>query len=382
LLEREKSSYLTARLSEALGKLEFTDKSLSAFKTSDHSKWTALLTDKDTKLSDLEQEVVTLKYQRSQMQEAGRQAAAGKTALQDLRAEFEQFKEKNLEQSKSKAKAGLGKLDACKSVEEARALGGALLKEIDALAAAQDILGRSNARLLKQGREKEEMNRSSMTEVIRLKQLVERGKDENEALARQLKEAEQVVVAARLAGATSKKIEDALATNTREAADAEARFREELGKERSERAKVEGNLEETRLRMGGSGKAMGETKLRVEELTVKNADLMSNNGKLSDQVKVLGAENAKFKGSGGGEGGGGGLTGFSVEHLELQVKTMRNKIMCNVCNEREKQVMLTRCCHTFCKPCIDERIAGRGRNCPSCNDKFDKKEVTRVFFTG
>ena len=255
-----------------------------------------------------------------------------------------------------------------------------LFEEMDRLTASADILGKSNSRLQKQGHEKDEMNNSTMTEVMRLKQLEQVGKTEKDKMELKMKEADQVVVAARLAGANAKKIEEALAAERREREAERKGLMEEFRKVSEDKLRLEGTVQEMQGVEGGGAKGREDLKVRLDEMTEKVGELKRVNGEYKDQSKLMGAENEKMKGM--VDGSKGGSSGYTVEQLELQIKTYKNKIMCNVCNEREKQVMLTRCCHTFCKPCIDQRIEGRGRNCPSCNDKFDKKEVTRMFLTG
>jgi E3 ubiquitin-protein ligase BRE1 len=120
---------------------------------------------------------------------------------------------------------------------------------------------------------------------------------------------------------------------------------------------------------------VGDLKAKVDELQESLAAESSSRGKLQDTVRVL------EKTAAGAPSGGGGKSGFSVEQLELQVNSLRNKVMCNVCNVREKEVMITRCGHTFCKACIDERITSRARQCPSCNDKFAATEVAKIWLT-
>jgi E3 ubiquitin-protein ligase BRE1 len=379
---KEKEQYLIERLGDTIGKLEFTEKSLSAIKNSDNAKWCALLGSKDTKIADYEQEIVTLKYRLNQSTELKRQADQAQDAMKDLRNEYEKFREGKIDATKKKSKEGAAKLDKCKSLDEAKALASNFLKEIDSLAASQETLSKSNARLQKQSHEKEEMNNSSMTNVMRLKQLVEVEKESVTAMALQIKEGEQVVLAARLAGTNVKKIEEALATKIREAAATESKLRDETAAVRVEKAAIEGALEEIRLKMSGSAKASEEMKALLDEMTDKVGELSSAKGNLEDELKVKAGEVEKLRASASGMGKAGGAGAYSAELLEVQIKNLRNKVMCNVCNEREKQVMLTRCCHTFCKECIDERIKGRGRNCPSCNDKFDAKEVSRIFLTG
>lgn len=65
-------------------------------------------------------------------------------------------------------------------------------------------------------------------------------------------------------------------------------------------------------------------------------------------------------------------------HEELQAyKTMMN---CQVCMERQKSVVITRCFHMFCKECIDLRIETRARKCPGCALPFSEKDVSNIYF--
>lgn len=65
-------------------------------------------------------------------------------------------------------------------------------------------------------------------------------------------------------------------------------------------------------------------------------------------------------------------------HEELQAyKTMMN---CQVCMERQKSVVITRCFHMFCKECIDLRIETRARKCPGCALPFAEKDVSNIYF--
>lgn len=64
---------------------------------------------------------------------------------------------------------------------------------------------------------------------------------------------------------------------------------------------------------------------------------------------------------------------------QVRIKTLEAKIQCSVCLEREKSVVIARCYHAFCKPCIDNVIASRNRKCPACGKPFGASEVHPVF---
>ncbi len=51
---------------------------------------------------------------------------------------------------------------------------------------------------------------------------------------------------------------------------------------------------------------------------------------------------------------------------------MRRLLNCNVCHERRKNRIITKCCHVFCDVCIDRTLTARNRKCPGCGIVFAK----------
>jgi E3 ubiquitin-protein ligase BRE1 len=72
-------------------------------------------------------------------------------------------------------------------------------------------------------------------------------------------------------------------------------------------------------------------------------------------------------------GGGGG----DAEELEA----MRTLLRCNVCHERQKDVIITKCWHIFCSHCIRKNLETRNRKCPGCGAAFGQHDVKQFFFT-
>ena len=67
------------------------------------------------------------------------------------------------------------------------------------------------------------------------------------------------------------------------------------------------------------------------------------------------------------------------ESLKEQLQMYRQLLKCSSCNLNDKQVVLTRCYHVFCKDCIDLRINTRQRKCPSCGDSFGVNDVHQLY---
>ena len=77
--------------------------------------------------------------------------------------------------------------------------------------------------------------------------------------------------------------------------------------------------------------------------------------------------------------GGAIVAGFTAEQLHTQVKHLQSRVMCPVCNARDKKCILLRCRHMFCKNCVDETIKNRSRKCPACGIRFDTKDVGDIW---
>jgi len=57
-------------------------------------------------------------------------------------------------------------------------------------------------------------------------------------------------------------------------------------------------------------------------------------------------------------------TAEAVQELELELSQVRKQLKCSVCCERQKNVIIKKCWHMFCKQCVDRVIEARSRKCP------------------
>jgi len=70
---------------------------------------------------------------------------------------------------------------------------------------------------------------------------------------------------------------------------------------------------------------------------------------------------------------------FTTKQLTTQVDHLKSRLACPVCNTRDKQVILLRCRHMFCRQCVDKNIKNRSRKCPACAQRFDIKDVGDIW---
>lgn len=104
--------------------------------------------------------------------------------------------------------------------------------------------------------------------------------------------------------------------------------------------------------------SVGTMKNRCEELATESTKLQEEKRKLAESLAVAQRESAEAanKLAAIRESGGVGTSGFTAEQLEKQAKVLKSRLTCPVCNVRDKQVILLRCRHMFCRNCVDENV--------------------------
>ncbi|KAF7844930.1 E3 ubiquitin-protein ligase BRE1-like 1 isoform X1 [Senna tora] len=68
-----------------------------------------------------------------------------------------------------------------------------------------------------------------------------------------------------------------------------------------------------------------------------------------------------------------------IEKLQQELAEYREIIKCSVCQERTKEVVITKCYHLLCNPCIQKVIESRHRKCPLCTASFGPNDVKPIY---
>ncbi len=68
-----------------------------------------------------------------------------------------------------------------------------------------------------------------------------------------------------------------------------------------------------------------------------------------------------------------------VKDLEEEVEIYKKLMKCNSCHTRDKNAVILKCMHCFCKQCLDIRLETRQRKCPNCGDPFGANDVKQIY---
>ncbi|XP_073313890.1 E3 ubiquitin-protein ligase BRE1-like 1 [Primulina huaijiensis] len=67
------------------------------------------------------------------------------------------------------------------------------------------------------------------------------------------------------------------------------------------------------------------------------------------------------------------------EKLQQELREYMDILKCGICLDRRKEVVITKCYHLFCNPCLQRIIETRHRKCPVCAASFGANDVKPVY---
>lgn len=426
----EKSNRIKEEWSTALANAEMSKKTMEDLQAKHLKRW-AELAEEHPDIGPAEEggessgvskaeEIVALQHRLTQALENVRQAESTRKTLNEavalnesLQAKAEEFKskcaaleaEKGSEQEDNNKNNGEGadgsdgKEKAEKSDRSAEKLQRdykRARKELAAVTASKeaakaklerserekDSLNQANCRLLRQSAEKDEINAKSLSTILHLKQLTEQISKEKDNLEQQVKSAEQLALAARLASNARDRVAEEFEKERKVLEDQVKHWEQRCTDLAHEKALAEGKLTQEKARMSKLIGDAQKAKERCDELTSESTKLQEEKQKMMESLAVAQREAtdaAKFTQQLAESQGGGMVAGFTAEQLSTQVKVLKSRLACPVCNARDKKCILLRCRHMFCKQCVDENVKNRSRKCPACGQRFDTKDVADVW---
>lgn len=250
----------------------------------------------------------------------------------------------------------------------------------------RDNLMESNARLLQQLTEKDEMNANSLGTILHLKQVTEQLTAEKESLEQQAKSASQLALKARLTTNAKERVTEELLKEHEELEARRLLLEKELESATNELDKKLSEFSEASGKMKSLGSELEKVHSRNRELVQINAEKESEVTRLKDSLskaerEAMEAASKLDDVAGSASHAGSTSSSFTVDQLTTQVAVLKGRLACPVCHYRDKECIIMRCRHMHCKQCVEERISNRSRKCPTCNNKFSDKDVEDIWLS-
>ncbi|OMP00714.1 Zinc finger, RING-type [Corchorus olitorius] len=310
--------------------------------------------------SSLDEQNLELRVKTANEAEAMSQQrlAAAEAEIADLRQKLEASK-------RDKAKLS----DALKSKNEENE---AYLSEIESIGQAYDDMQTQNQQLLLQITERDDYNIKLVLEGVKAKQLQEALLLEKHTIEKEIQQANATLEFYDMKAA---RIEDQLRFCSDQAQKlAEERFQnsvllENTQKRLSDARKASNqareSLEDSQSNIEKSRVALVELQIEIEREKFKKKRIEEESEVVRRKVVRLQAE----------------TEGSSiVERLQHELKEYKEILKCSICLDRPKEVVITKCYHLFCNPCVHKIITeSRHRKCPVCSASFGANDVKPVY---
>lgn len=249
----------------------------------------------------------------------------------------------------------------------------------------RDELLNTNERLSKRCAEKDEMEKKSITTILHLKQLTEKLEQEKAILEKKIKGSEQFGLAARLTLKAKQKVEEEVHLEKKIVEEELNTAKKSMETLQDQKRQVENALDKSKTQLEASYRDLESIRCRCDELATKVAnheqkqkDLYEALATAKNDAKLSGEKATKLKAN-VSTSKGKSKSEFTVEQLETHLSVLKGRLTCAVCNIRDKQVILSRCRHMFCRQCVDKNVKNRSRKCPACGQGFGVKEVEDIW---
>ncbi|KAL7437504.1 hypothetical protein ACHAXH_003212 [Discostella pseudostelligera] len=246
----------------------------------------------------------------------------------------------------------------------------------------RDALMKTNARLLKQSSDKDDMNAKSLSTILHLKQRNEELEKENAIIKQKAQAAQQLSLAARLASNAKDRVGEEAVKEKELLDEIIKQLQQECQVLRKEREQIEVLLAQSKEKVASIEKDLGAARTRCDDLVSESNRKDEEKKQMMESLAVVKKEamESAMKAAASITGrSDSAVPAFTTEQLTTQVKYLSGRIHCPVCNVREKNCILLRCRHMFCQQCVDVNIKNRSRKCPACAQRFDTKDVAEIW---
>ncbi|KAK3030124.1 hypothetical protein RJ639_038873 [Escallonia herrerae] len=243
------------------------------------------------------------------------------------------------------------------------------ISEIETIGQAYEDMQTQNQHLLQQVAERDDYNIKLVSESVKTKQGQSFLLSEKQALAKQLQQVNTSLGSLRLRIAHN---EEQLKVYTEEALKStqeDRRLAVNLETVKWELADAEKELKWLKSAVFSSEKEYEQIQRKMDEIQNELDNERSERKKLDEELAELNRTVIEMSSENGNT---------AIQKLQDEIKDCKAILKCGVCFDRPKEVVIVKCYHLFCNPCIQRNLEIRHRKCPGCGTAFGQNDVRFV----
>ncbi|XP_012093331.1 E3 ubiquitin-protein ligase BRE1-like 2 isoform X2 [Jatropha curcas] len=245
----------------------------------------------------------------------------------------------------------------------------AYISEIETIGQAYEDMQTQNQHLLQQVAEREDYNIKLVSESVKTKQAQSSLLSEKQALTKQLQQVNASVEYVKMRIAQSEEQMKVCLTEAIRYTEEDRHLAVNLETARWELMDAEKELKWLKYAVASSEKEYEQIQKKMNEIQTELHNERGERKKLEKELSELNAKIVELS-SESGEA--------AIQRLQDEIKDCKSMLKCSVCSDRPKEVVIVKCYHLFCNPCIQRNLEIRHRKCPGCGTAFGHSDVQFV----
>ncbi|CAL5437774.1 unnamed protein product [Camellia sinensis] len=245
----------------------------------------------------------------------------------------------------------------------------AYISEIETIGQAYEDMQTQNQHLLQQVAERDDYNIKLVSESVKTKQAQSFLLSEKQELAKQFQLVNTTLESLKLRIADSEEQMKVCIDEALKSTQEDRHLAVNLENAKWELADAEKELKWLKSAVSSSEKECEQIQRKMDEIQMELDSERSERKKLDEELVELNMKVAKMS-SENGEA--------AIQKLQDEIKDCKAILKCGVCFDRPKEVVIVKCYHLFCNPCIQRNLEIRHRKCPGCGTAFGQSDVRFV----
>ncbi|KAG0550731.1 hypothetical protein BDA96_01G363600 [Sorghum bicolor] len=280
------------------------------------------------------------------------------------------FAEVELEELRTKVDASerdVVELKEAIRIKEAE--GDAYISDIETIGQAYEDMQTQNQHLLQQLTDRDDFNIKLVSDSVKMKQACSSLLSDKLMLEKQLQQVNTSLESSKLKIARG---EEQMNTCVAQAIKTSAENRHltiSLERIAVEVSNTDKELKWLRSSVGSSEKEYEQTQQKISELRALLEHERNERRRLEEQYEEVKNEVMELTSE---------TEEITIQKLQDEIKECKAILKCGVCFDRPKEVVITKCFHLFCSPCIQRNLEIRHRKCPGCGTPFGQNDVREV----
>ncbi|WCJ32437.1 E3 ubiquitin-protein ligase BRE1-like 2 [Euphorbia peplus] len=243
------------------------------------------------------------------------------------------------------------------------------ISEIETIGQAYEDMQTQNQHLLQQVADRDDYNIKIVSESVKTKQAQSCLLSEKQALAKQLQQVNTSVECLKTRISQYEEQMKACMTEAIRSTEEDRHFSVKLDTARWELMDADKELKWLKYAVASSEKEHEQIQKKMDQVLSELNNERTERKKLDEELMEVNDKIAEMT-SESGEA--------TIQRIQDEIKECKSMLKCSVCSDRPKEVVIVKCYHLFCNPCIQRNLEIRHRKCPGCGTAFGQSDVRFV----